>query len=70
VEYGFAEEGYFEVVKKRGMDPGHENFQVFAYTSELKRGENGENDACWQRGILALSAMAESRGLEFKFERF
>jgi hypothetical protein len=70
VEYGLVEEGYFEVVKKRGMDPGHEDFQVFAYASELQAGENGEVDACRQRGVLALSATAGSRGLESKLETF
>ena len=70
MEGGLVEESYFQIVKKRGMDPCHEDFQVFAYASKLQAREYGEVDACRQSEMMALSATAGSTGLESKFEAF
>jgi hypothetical protein len=40
VEYKFREEGYLDCVKQRGIDPGHDVFQVFGNPSELKTSES------------------------------
>ena len=59
IEYGLIKEGYKEGVEQRGIDPGHEVFQVTTDPSELKMNESGEKCACWQR-VLVFQVGKES----------
>jgi len=59
-----VEEGYFQVVEKRGVDPSHEVLQIFTNPFELKLSESREESACWQRRTTAFLVWARSRGFE------
>jgi hypothetical protein len=44
-----VEEGYYQLVKLRGVDPGHKVLQIFADPFELKQGENREESSFLRR---------------------
>ena len=48
-EYQLMEEDYLQTVEERGVDLGHEVFQIFADPFEIQLGEKGEESACQWR---------------------
>ena len=54
VEYKLLEGGYLNRVKQRGIDPGHEDLQIFTDPFELKTSETWEGNACWWRQTSAF----------------
>ena len=40
------EDGDFQVVQFRDIDPGHKVLQIFVDSDEVQLGENGEEIAC------------------------
>jgi hypothetical protein len=64
------EEGYPDGFKQRGIDLGHEVFQVLAYALDIQPRESGEDGAYWRRWMSAFRVRARSRGYEFDGEGF
>ena len=53
-KFELMEEGYRDEVKQRGIDRGHQVFQVFADPIELKTSESGEDGMCWRQWTSPL----------------
>src|SRR5229473_7442847 len=69
VEFELKKEGNIQVVESRGIDPGHNVFQIFADSCERKTGERGEESTCrWRK--KASKVWARSRRFEIKPKEF
>jgi len=53
IKYELVKEFYSNVVEQRGVDPGHDVFQVLAVAFEVEGGESGEDSPYCRRWALA-----------------
>ena len=64
------EEGYIQVVEERGVDSGHEVFQITTNSEEPQLSENRKEIACRTRWASASTIRATSRRFEFNDKSF
>jgi len=57
-------------VEERGIDPGHEVFQVFTDTFEFEICESGKDSACQWRRMSVFRVRARLGRLEFEDKSF
>jgi hypothetical protein len=69
-EYDIIEEPYIRVSESRGIDGGHEDFQVFTTPYEHKIVENREGSAYRGRPTMAFLVRERSREPKYKAKLF
>ena len=70
VERPLMENVYAQLVKLRGINWGHEVFQIFADPFERQQSENREESAYRRRWTSGFPVRAAQRGFEFNCETF
>jgi hypothetical protein len=64
------EEGYLQVVEKRGINPGYKLVQIFPDPFEVQVSKDGKEDASLWRRTSTTPVRATLRGFEFNGETF